>query len=127
MRIVIHTAMVTLIAVSQIQGQLSRDPTGPFPAPQPTPVEKDSTRKQVLTVVSLVSAAAALGAVVLAHQYMSRADAAYERYLHAGNPSQMNRYFNQAQDYDRRAGITLAVFELCFTVTVFSVFSSLTL
>lgn len=120
-------AMVVLFAVSQIQGQDNGDSTRGVPLASQSAGQQDNTRRQVFTLVCVVSAAASVTAVVLAYRHMSRADAAYDRYLNAGQPSQMDRFFNQATDHDKKAGISLVIFELFFAVTVYSTFSSLTL
>ncbi|MFQ6675887.1 MAG: hypothetical protein ACE5LH_06025 [Fidelibacterota bacterium] len=127
MRLSAVLAVAGVMAVSQIAGQSDRTVQEIFPWGHGKPAADDSTRKHVLTLVSVSSATTALAAAIVAYRYMSRADAAYQRYLHAGDPDEMNRLFGRAQSFDRKAGISLAVFEVSFAIAVYTAFCSLTL
>lgn len=118
--------VMALFTLSDIEGQPRLEMAQTFHSPETVTGEKDSTRKQVLTAVSVASAAASLGSAILAYRFMSRADAAYQHYRHAGNPTDMNRYFKRAETHDRNAGYSLVMFEVFFAVTVYSALLSFT-
>ena len=46
--------------------------------------------------------------------FRSKGNDAYSAYLETAYPRQMDHYFNRAQHYDRLAGASYTVFELCF-------------
>ncbi len=49
-----------------------------------------------------------------------QADVYYDRYLTAGKPHDMNRFYNQAKKYDRYSGISLGLFEVSFIISFYS-------
>lgn len=114
------TTVVWIMASVQIQGQPVSGLPQDLPSSREVSVEKDSTRKRLKTVVAVVSATASLTSAVLAYRFMSRADAAYEQYRHAGHPDDMDRYFREAEFFDRKAGFSLALFEVFFALAVYS-------
>jgi hypothetical protein len=49
--------------------------------------------------------------------FRSEGNEEYSRYLQTGVPSEMDHYYQKAQDYDRLAGLSYALFELGFVLT----------
>lgn len=87
--------------------------------------DMEQTRGKVTKGVMLVSSAVCIISSVMAYGAMADADAAYDRYLHAGDPGAMDRHFRRAALYDRRAGVFLGVFEVSFLTSVFTFFATL--
>ena len=82
-------------------------------------------RHAITKIVTLTAITASAVATATAYYYMSEANSTYNLYLYAGNPEDMNRYFNQAESFDRKAGYSFMIFEISFFVTLFSFFISL--
>ena len=68
-----------------------------------------------------------IASAVLAHNYMTKADASYDEYLQAGHPDEMDRLFRRTEEFDRKAGYSLIGFETFFLMTIFSFIISLPL
>ncbi|MFQ6673638.1 MAG: hypothetical protein ACE5GH_02490 [Fidelibacterota bacterium] len=92
----------------------------------PASGEISSRRRKIMKMMALSSATVAVVSTLTAYWYMSRAEAANDRYLQAGHPGEMDRYFHQAESYDRKAGYSLVLFEISFAVALYSFISSLT-
>ena len=55
----------------------------------------------------------------MAFYFKSEADGAYDKYLRAGNPDDMNHYYDRARLYDRWTGAAFASLQLDLGLTIF--------
>jgi len=65
---------------------------------------------------SFLSAATSLVAGITTVLFRKEADRAYQNYLQASNPQQMNRYFADAQRYDTYSSVAFGLFQASFAV-----------
>ena len=56
---------------------------------------------------------------VAGYYFKSRADRAYDRYMKAGHPDQMDRYFNDAESFDKLSGVFYGLGEVSLGVSLF--------
>ena len=82
-------------------------------------------KRHSLRIVSGVSLAVAVAANIAGQQYIQQADRQYDRYLTAGNPTDMNRYFNRSTTLDRNAGYSFILFEAALVTSIRTFFFSL--
>jgi len=69
--------------------------------------------------------AVAVAANLAGQDFIQQSDSQYERYLNAGNPADMNRYFNRSTALDKNAGYSFVLFEAALTTSIFTFFFSL--
>ena len=77
-----------------------------------------SGKKRKITMISF--GVLTVTSAYIAQKYMSKADLSYNRYLNAGTPEKMNKYFRQTKKYDRIAGYGLISCQVNFLFTVYS-------
>ncbi|MCH8012009.1 MAG: hypothetical protein IIA61_08705 [Candidatus Marinimicrobia bacterium] len=82
-----------------------------------------SGKKRKITMISF--GVLTVTSAYIAQKYMSKADVSYNRYLNAGTPEKMNKYFQQTEKYDHIAGYGLISFQVNFLFTVYSIIRAL--
>ena len=92
----------------------------PALSPFEPPDQTQKRKKPILKMVTITALTVCLISTASAYYYISEADAAYDRYLYAGNPDEMNRFFQQSKTFDRRAGYSFLIFETSFFISLFS-------
>ena len=78
---------------------------------------KDSPRLNKKWIIT--SSVAALICGGLGYYFQTKADRAYDRYLNASHPEEMNRHFNDAETFDRYTGVCYGLGEVSLGISIF--------
>ncbi|MDP6457229.1 MAG: hypothetical protein QF613_03010 [Candidatus Marinimicrobia bacterium] len=128
-----HLTLVTLASICCLLWPASLTASQPeqsngkasLNAAQQDSVSEADARQHRLRVVSGISLAVAVAANLAGQDFIQQSDSQYERYLNAGNPADMNRYFNRSTALDKNAGYSFVLFEAALTTSIFTFFFSL--
>lgn len=81
--------------------------------------QRSRVRKNLLTYSTLAFGFFSGTAAVY---FKKRADDAYSKYMVAGSPKEMDRYFRDTEKFDKLSGLFYGLFEACFLFYVYLVF-----
>lgn len=104
---------------------VTSQPSAPAPQPGKPPIPAVKKRRKTARIVTVTAIAVGTASSISTYYYMSKGNEEFDRYRHAGNPRDMNRYFNRAEQFDVKAGYSLVAFEISFFLALFSFFYSL--
>lgn len=113
------------VSDSEANGDQGRDDELSLSTAHEDTVTAAQAKRRVLRITSGVSLAVAVAANFAGQSYARHADQQYDRYLTAGNPTDMDRYFNRSTSLDRNAGYSFVLFQTSLLAAIVTFFLSL--